>query len=162
MSSQIMPSDAELKSNRAEEAQALEEDARLRTDIRLLGRILGDTVRDQEGADVFDLVERIRQTSIRFHRDDDRPARRELEIILDSMSISETVRIVRAFSYFSHLANIAEDQNNIRQMRARLSVAGAPRPGTPTQTLAHAPGAGLSAAAFRGLFKQTPVGPVLT
>ena len=42
-------------------------------------RILGDTVRDQEGAAVFDLVERIRQTSIRFHRDDDRPARRELE-----------------------------------------------------------------------------------
>ena len=39
--------------------------------------------------------------------------------ILDSMSISETVRIVRAFSYFSHLANIAEDQNNIRQMRGR-------------------------------------------
>ena len=57
-------------------------------DIRLLGRILGDTVRDQEGADVFDLVERIRQTSIRFHRDEDRPARRELEIILDSMSTS--------------------------------------------------------------------------
>src|SRR5260370_15504589 len=107
MSSQIMPSDADLKSNRADEAQALEEDARLRTDIRLLGRILGDTVRDQEGADVFDLVERIRQTSIRFHRHDDRPARRELEIILDSMSISETVRTVRAFSYFSHLPNIA-------------------------------------------------------
>ena len=123
MPSQIMPSDADLRSNRAEEALALEEDARLRNDIRLLGRILGDTVRDQEGADVFDLVERIRQTSIRFHRDDDKPARRELEVILDGMSISETVRIVRAFSYFSHLANIAEDQNNIRQMRARSSAA---------------------------------------
>src|SRR5258707_15006623 len=137
MSSQVMPSDTELKSSRGQEtlapetlahealapealaleSSALEEDARLRNDIRLLGRILGDTVRDQEGADVFDLVERIRQTSIRFHRDDDRPARRELEIILDSMSTGETVRIVRAFSYFSHLANIAEDQNNIRQMR---------------------------------------------
>src|SRR5450756_2876869 len=119
MSSQVMPPDAEARSNRGEDIAAIEADARLREDIRLLGRILGDTVRDQEGADVFDLVERIRQTSIRFHRDDDRPARRELEIILDSMSTSETVRIVRAFSYFSHLANIAEDQNNIRQMRAR-------------------------------------------
>ena len=117
MSSQIMPSETEVRSNRSDEALALEEDARLRTDIRLLGRILGDTVRDQEGADVFDLVERIRQTSIRFHRDEDKLARRELEIILDSMSTSDTVRIVRAFSYFSHLANIAEDQNNIRQMR---------------------------------------------
>ena len=117
MSSQIMLSEHGLESNRADESMALEEDARLRNDIRLLGRILGDTVRDQEGADVFDLVERIRQTSIRFHRDNDKPARHELEVILDSMSISETVRIVRAFSYFSHLANIAEDQNNIRQMR---------------------------------------------
>ena len=119
MSSQIMPSDSDVRANRGEDIAALEEDARLRNDIRLLGRILGDTVRDQEGADVFDLVERIRQTSIRFHRDEDRLARRELETILDSMSTSETVRIVRAFSYFSHLANIAEDQNNIRQMRAR-------------------------------------------
>src|SRR5437660_7855316 len=162
MSSQIMPSDAELKSNRAEEAQALEEDARLRTDIRLLGRILGDTVRDQEGADVFDLVERIRQTSIRFHRDDDRPARRELEIILDSMSISETVRIVRAFSYFSHLANIAEDQNNIRQMRARASAGGSSRPGTLALTLSHARAAGLSAADLRRFFAGALVSPVLT
>ena len=115
MSSQTMPSEIEVRSNRVEDA----EDARLRTDIRLLGRILGDTVRDQEGADVFDLVERIRQTSIRFHRDEDKQARQELEAILDSMSTGQTVRIVRAFSYFSHLANIAEDQNNIRQMRAR-------------------------------------------
>src|SRR5947208_12414244 len=127
MSSQIMPSDSEIRTIRAEEAHALEEDARLRNDIRLLGRILGDTVRDQEGADVFDLVERIRQTSIRFHRDDDKPARRELELILDSMSISQTLRIVRAFSYFSHLANIAEDQNNIRQMRSRTGPDQAPR-----------------------------------
>src|SRR6266436_67787 len=159
MSSQIMPSDAELKSNRAEEAQSLEEDARLRTDIRLLGRILGDTVRDQEGAGVFDLVERIRQTSIRFHRDDDRPARRELEIILDSMSISETVRIVRAFSYFSHLANIAEDQNNIRQMRTRPSAGGS---GTLALTLAHARTAGISAADLRKFFASALVSPVLT
>src|SRR5580704_8384970 len=130
MSPQIMPSDTDLRSNRADEALALEED------IRLRGRILGDTVRDQEGADVFDLVERIRQTSIRFHRDDDKPARRELEVILDGMSTSETVRIVRAFSYFSHLANIAEDQNNIRQMRTRSTADGSP--GSLAQTLSHA------------------------
>src|SRR6201985_2676828 len=144
MSPQTMPSDAELRSNRADDVQSQEEDTRLRNDIRLLGRILGDTVRDQEGADVFDLVERIRQTSIRFHRDEDRAARRELETILDSMSTSETVRIVRAFSYFSHLANIAEDQNTIRQMRK--SAGGPPAPGTLAPTLARAGAAGFSAA----------------
>ncbi|SHG87506.1 phosphoenolpyruvate carboxylase [Bradyrhizobium erythrophlei] len=162
MSPQIMPSEPELRSNRAEEAQALEEDTRLRNDIRLLGRILGDTVRDQEGAGVFDLVERIRQTSIRFHRDDDKPARRELEIILDSMSTSQTVRIVRAFSYFSHLANIAEDQNNIRQMRARSAAGGAPHPGTLALTLSHARATGISPADLRKFFASALVGPVLT
>lgn len=160
MSLQTVPSDAaEQGANRPEDAQALEADARLRHDIRLLGRILGDTVRDQEGAELFDLVERIRQTSIRFHRDEDRLARRELEQILDSMSTSETVRIVRAFSYFSHLANIAEDQNNIRQMRARSAASGA---GVLAETLAHARDAGIGADALRNFFKTALVSPVLT
>jgi phosphoenolpyruvate carboxylase len=162
MSLQTMPSDAELRPNRADDVQALEEDARLRNDIRLLGRILGDTVRDQEGADVFDLVERIRQTSIRFHRDEDRAARSELEQILDSMSISETVRIVRAFSYFSHLANIAEDQNTIRQMRTRSAARGAPRAGALADTVALAQSAGISNADLKAFFKTALVSPVLT
>ncbi len=162
MSTQALPSDAELRSNPAADAQALEEDTRLRNDIRLLGRILGDTVRDQEGAEVFDLVERIRQTSIRFHRDEDRAARSELEAILDSMSVSETVRIVRAFSYFSHLANIAEDQNNIRQMRAGSTAKGAPRVRALADTLAHAQAAGFSVAELRAFFKGALVSPVLT
>ena len=50
MSPQTVPSETEVRANRVEDAQA---DARLREEIRLLGRILGDTVRDQEGADVF-------------------------------------------------------------------------------------------------------------
>jgi phosphoenolpyruvate carboxylase len=159
MPSQIMPSEPDLRTNRADEIAALEADARLREEIRLLGRILGDTVRDQEGVDVFDLVERIRQTSIRFHRDEDRVARRELELMLDSMSTAETVRIVRAFSYFSHLANIAEDQNNIRQMRAQNSVGNV---GTLARTLAHAREAGISADQLRRFFGTAQVSPVLT
>ncbi|HEX7884242.1 MAG TPA: phosphoenolpyruvate carboxylase, partial [Afipia sp.] len=139
-----------------------DDDALLRADIRRLGRILGDTVRDQEGADVFDLVERIRQTSIRFHRDDDKPARRELEAILDSMSIAETVRIVRAFSYFSHLANIAEDQNNIRQRRAQDMAGTASRPGTLSRALTRAKAAGIDADALRAFLARALVSPVLT
>jgi phosphoenolpyruvate carboxylase len=166
MSLQTVSSDTEdQRPNRPEDVQALEADARLRDDIRLLGRILGDTVRDQEGADLFDLVERIRQTSIRFHRDEDRLARRELEQILDSMSTSETVRIVRAFSYFSHLANIAEDQNNIRQMRARSAAKEAGTRGGSgelAETLAKARAAGIGSDGLRNFFKTALVSPVLT
>src|ERR1700748_2798197 len=167
MSSPIVPSDAEVCSTRTDETSvlevsALEEDARVGNDIRLLGRILGDTVRDQECADVFDLVERIRQTSIRFHRDEDRAARSDLEQILDGMSISRTVLIVRAFSYFSHLANIAEDQNTIRQMRTRSGAKGAPRAGALADTLAMALAAGVTPAELRQFFKTALVSPVLT
>jgi phosphoenolpyruvate carboxylase len=161
MSLQTMPSDSESRPNRAEDVQALEE-ARLRDDIRLLGRILGDTVRDQEGGAVFDLVERIRQTSIRFHRDNDVAARRELEAILDSMSLAETLHIVRAFSYFSHLANIAEDQNVIRQMRARSAARGAPRAGALADVITLAQSAGISNADLRKFFGTALVSPVLT
>jgi phosphoenolpyruvate carboxylase len=162
MSLQTMPSDADHSSNRVDEAQATEWDTSLRDDIRLLGRILGDTVRDQEGADVFDLVERIRRTSIRFHRDEDRAARRELESILDSLSIAERVRISRAFAYFSHLANIAEDQNNIRQMRAGSTAAGAPQGNVLSTTLTQAHAAGITADQLRRFFKTALISPVLT
>ena len=141
---------------------AADEDARLRTDIRLLGRILGDTVRDQEGEAVFDLVERIRQTSIRFHRDEDEPARRELEAILDGMSTPETVLIVRAFSYFSHLANIAEDQNNIRHRRQRALAGAPPEAGTLAKALERAAATGIGRDALRRFFGGAQVSPVLT
>ncbi len=90
----------------------------LREDIRLVGRVLGDTVRQQQGEAVFATVERIRQISIAFRREGDAAARRELEDMLDSLSHDRTIEVVRAFSYFSHLANIAEDQHHIRCMRA--------------------------------------------
>jgi phosphoenolpyruvate carboxylase len=160
--SRIMPLDQDVIANRSDDVAALEADARLRDDIRLLGRILGDTVRDQEGEAVFDLVERIRTTSIRFHRDEDLPARRELETILDAMSTPETVRIVRAFSYFSHLANIAEDQNNIRRMRAQRAGDGAATAGTLAGAIGRAQDAGIDPTALRKFFGQALISPVLT
>jgi phosphoenolpyruvate carboxylase len=158
MSSTVLSVEPDALPRSGEDAAAIAEDARLRDDIRLLGRILGDTVRDQEGEDVFDAVERIRQTSIRFHRDNDQPARDELVELFDGLSTPATLRIVRAFSYFSHLANLAEDQNNIRQMR--LQNGG--RTGSLTATLAHARAVGISAKELRQFFAKALVSPVLT
>ena len=72
----------------------------LREDIRLLGRMLGDTLREQEGEPTFDLVENIRQTAIRFRREQDPKARHELDMILNQLSNKATVAVVRAFSQF--------------------------------------------------------------
>ncbi|MBN8982303.1 MAG: phosphoenolpyruvate carboxylase [Rhizobiales bacterium] len=156
-----MPHTAETAQDRLNGSDA-DDDTRLRDDIRLLGRILGDTVRDQEGADVFDLVERIRQTSIRFHRDEDKNARNELGKILDGMSAGETVRIVRAYSYFSHLANIAEDHNNIRRMRQHSLAGDEPAPGTLARAIRRADEAGITAQDLLTFFSSALVSPVLT
>jgi len=86
-------------------------DARLREDIRLLGRLLGETVRDDEGVDLFQVVEDVRRLAVRFRRDGDPEARAELARRLDALEIEAAITVVRAFSYFSHLANIAEDRH---------------------------------------------------
>ena len=90
-----------------------DQDQPLHEDIRLLGRLLGDTVREQEGVAMFEHVEQIRRLALRFHRDDDAAARAALEALLRELPRDGTNRVVRAFSYFSHLANIAEDQHHI-------------------------------------------------
>lgn len=139
-----------------------EKDLPLRDDIRLLGRILGDTVRSQEGEAVFDIVERIRQTSIRFHREEDQGARRELEAILNSLSPPQTARVVRAYSFFSHLSNIAEDQHHIRRTRAHALAGSAPRDGTMAHALDEARKAGVTTRQLQDFFETALVSPVLT
>ncbi len=139
-----------------------EKDAPLREDIRLLGRILGDTVREQEGADTFAFVERIRQASIRFHRDNETGARRELAATLDSLDNEQTLAIVRAYSYFSHLANIAEDQHHIRRNRAHVVKGSAPRQGSLSYAFQRAREVGVPPQALRDFFDQALVSPVLT
>ncbi|MDJ0612498.1 MAG: phosphoenolpyruvate carboxylase [Rhizobiaceae bacterium] len=94
-----------------------DKDFPLKEDIRFLGRLLGDTVREQQGNDVFELVETIRKKSISFLRDDDQQAKKELEDLLENLSPQHAVDVVRAFGYFSHLANMAEDQHHIRRSR---------------------------------------------
>jgi phosphoenolpyruvate carboxylase len=139
-----------------------DKDLPLREDIRLLGRILGDTVRSQEGEPIFAIVERIRQTSIRFHRDEDEPARHELTATLNSLSHGQSIQIIRAFSYFSQLANIAEDQHHIRRTRAHALAASAPREGSMAHALARARDAAISRSKLQNFFTNAIVCPVLT
>ncbi|CAG4907904.1 phosphoenolpyruvate carboxylase [Paraburkholderia saeva] len=107
-----------------------DKDQPLFQDIRYLGRLLGDVVREQEGDAVYEVVETIRQTAVRFRREDDNVAAQALEKKLRSLSPEQTVSVVRAFSYFSHLANIAEDRHRNRRHRIHALANAAPRPGT--------------------------------
>ncbi len=139
-----------------------DKDAPLFADIRLLGRLLGDVIRDQEGEAVFDLVERIRQLSIRLHRNDDPTARQELDALLNNLSREHTNLVVRAFSYFSHLANIAEDQHRIRRGRAHALAGSPPRPGSYRHAAARAAELGIGREALADFFARADIAPVLT
>ncbi|MBI3095719.1 MAG: phosphoenolpyruvate carboxylase [Rhodocyclales bacterium] len=141
---------------------AVDKDQPLRDDIRLLGRLLGDTVREQEGLEVFERVEQIRRLALRFHRDDDPAARTEMEAVLRDLPREGSNMVVRAFSYFSHLANIAEDQHHIRRARAHARAGAAPREGSLALALARALAAGIDAARLRDFFAGAQVRPVLT
>ena len=134
----------------------------LREDIRLVGRVLGDTIRQQEGEAVFATVERIRQLSLAFRRQGEAAARRELEATLDSLSHERTIEVVRAFSFFSHLANIAEDQHQIRCMRAQQEVAASTARGTVQNTLGRLRALRVPRATLQALFDAILVSPVLT
>src|SRR5262245_29251759 len=148
--------------DRLDPPDATEKDAPLRYDIRLLGRILGDTVRAQEGEEVFDLVERIRRTGVQFHRDADEAARLELQSIMAGLPIDRALRIIRAFGYFSHLANLAEDQHHIRRTRAYVMAKAPPRPGSMAYALGRARDAGISREQLERFFADALCSPVLT
>lgn len=139
-----------------------DKDAPLKEDIRLLGRLLGDVLRDQEGDAVFDIVETIRQTAVRFRRDDDPDAGEELATLLHKLTREQTISVVRAFSYFSHLANIAEDQHHNRRRRTHLLNGSAPRSGSIGHALGKLREAGIGRETVDEFFRDALISPVLT
>jgi phosphoenolpyruvate carboxylase len=138
-----------------------DEDLPLINDIRLLGRILGDVIREQEGEDSYALVEKIRTLSVAFRRDADHAADRALKNLLKGLSAAETVRVIRAFTYFSHLANLAEDRHQIRR-RTEADRAGESAEGSLEVALARIRKAGIKPEAVVASLVHSYVSPVLT
>ena len=130
-------------------------------DIRLLGRILGDVIRTQEGGEVYELVETIRKLSVAFRRDADHAADKRLKKLLEQLSDEQSVSVIRAFTYFSHLANLAEDRHYIRR-RAVYERAGRLQPGSIDATMARLNKSGITARAIAQTLTNAYVSPVLT
>ncbi len=107
-----------------------EKDEPLREDIRLLGRLLGDAVREQEGDEVFQVVEQTRRAAIRFAREGKAEDRAALHELLDALPPDTMLSVVRAFAYFLQLANIAEDTHRARRRRAHERLGSPAREGT--------------------------------
>ena len=130
-------------------------------DIRLLGRILGDVIREQEGEEAFELIEKIRTLSVAFRRDEDHTADKALKKLLKALSGDQTVSVIRAFTYFSHLANLAEDRHHIRR-RAVHERLGDTQEGSIEVALARLRWAGITPKTISQTLAKSHVSPVLT
>ena len=90
--------------------------APLRHDVHDLGAMLGDTLREQVGARLFQTVERVRALAKEARAGDD-GSFRELEHLLAHLPVDETFNISRAFAHFLTLANVAEQHHRVRRRR---------------------------------------------
>ena len=145
----------------APDKRAKDNERPLVEDIRLLGRILGDEIREQEGDAAFELIEKIRTLSVAFRRDADQDADKALKKLLKSLSGDQTVSVIRAFTYFSHLANLAEDRHHIRR-RAIHERAGDTQEGSVEVAMSRLRWAGISPKTISNTLAQSYVSPVLT
>ena len=145
----------------AQRADAAKKNQPLMDDIRLLGRVLGDVIREQEGKAAFDLIERVRQLSVAYRLKQDKGAGRRLDHLLKNLSDDQTVSVIRAFSYFSHLANIAEDRHHVRR-RDFHAGQGHVAEGSLAHAFARLKAAGTRNADVAALLARAQVSPVLT
>jgi phosphoenolpyruvate carboxylase len=153
-----MRNDAE---RRAGDREDVEKSRPLVEDIRLLGRVLGEVIREQEGAEAFELIERIRRLSVAFRLQHDTSAGRQLDELLKGLSDRQTVRVIRAFSYFSHLANTAEDRHMVRR-RQHHEELGHVREGSLALAFKRLAEGGIPAAEIAATLARAHISPVLT
>lgn len=116
---------ADLRSSQAHEPQS---DAPLREDIRVLGRVLGEVIGEQAGEDVLDMVESTRVEAFKIRRSE--VDREQLAERLGGLDIKSANHVIRAFSHFSLLANLAEDIHHERRRRIHRREGSPPQVGS--------------------------------
>ncbi len=93
-------------------------DQLLRQDIRMLGEMLGDTIREQAGDTIFDHVEQVRALA-KNRRAGEAGSESAMGKLLSDLPLSELRAVARSFSIFFELANLAEDRQRVRVLRDR-------------------------------------------
>ena len=136
-------------------------DDALDRDIRLLGRLLGDLIAEQAGQPVFDAVETLRRESVGARREGG-PASPRIDPLVTGMDPDVAIYVIRAFSWFALLANIAEDVHHARRRRFHRASHSPARPGTLVHTVQVLRDAGLTDDRIVETLAHIEVSPVLT
>lgn len=130
-------------------------------DHALLAGLLGDVLRAQEGDRAFALEEQVRNLA-KARRAGDEAAGPALTALVSGLSVDEAESLVRAFTSYFQLTNLAEDNERVRRIRRRESENPGPRRGSLWEAIAQLQGAGLDASGMQDLLNQASVRLVLT
>ena len=132
----------------------------LSDDIRLLGRILGDVIREHAGVRTFDLIERVRQIAV----DGRRRGTTAIDGLVTALDqpIDEQLQVIRAFDWLALLANTAEDVHVERRRRHHRALRSEPQPGSLDVTFARLAEAGVSPDVVADVVAELEVSPVIT
>ncbi len=141
-----------------DEGRALTEP--LREDIRLLGGILGEVVAEHSGTDVFDLVESARVAAFGVRRNE--IDRNELAEMFTDLDVSTAVPVIRAFSHFALLANLAEDIHRERRRAIHVRAGDPPQKSSLAATYRQLADAGLGDEEVGKALADANVVPVIT
>ncbi|HSG49215.1 MAG TPA: phosphoenolpyruvate carboxylase [Longimicrobiales bacterium] len=136
-------------------------DEPLRQDVRLLGDLVGAVIREQGGERLFDCVEAARHAAIR-RREGVAGAAGELEGVLAGLDAGEAAEIVRAFSTYFQVVNLAERVHRVRRGREHMRSDGAPQEGSLEDTVQRLVDAGVAPDRIVEIFRASRVEPVFT
>lgn len=135
----------------------------LRKDVRLLGSILGQVLREQGGPELLEIVERIRRQTIARRTNPTPSHERALREMIDALSLPTTFAVVRAFTIYFHLINIAEEYHRQRTLTVR-EIQGwpAPRRESIAAAIAGLRAEGIPAEAIAAFIERLDLRPVFT
>lgn len=133
----------------------------LRQDVRILGDLVGSVIREQGGAALFDCVESARHGAIRRREGVDGAAA-ELESVLSGLEADEAAEIVRAFSTYFQVVNLAERVHRIRRGRQYMRDEREPHEGSLAHTVRRLVAADVPPERILELFRSSRVEPVFT
>ncbi len=138
-------------------------DKKLRSRVKLLGKLIGNVLLKHERPEVFHAVESLRTGFIQLRKRDREPKRRELMRLIEGLSAPVMTQVIRAFAIYFNLVNIAEEDYLHRLRRDSVKEHGhAAWSGSFYHTLEQFRAQGVDADALRELFAGLRYWPVFT
>jgi len=133
---------------------------RLRSDVRLLGELVGEVLREQGGVDLFQDVERVRQAAIELRSS--QRSDHELLAWAEQQTTRRLLQLVRAFSTYFHLINLAEQHHRVRTLRERQRAQSEPLHESVSAAIAQLEASGRTQEQIEQGLERLEVHPVLT